>query len=253
MKPSYYGPIRASGYDIGTDVSEIMTFYVDHWKRLGRPQPLIELMCGTGLNMVWYLREGAVCDGLDASSHMLDICRRRLRHSDFEGDLYEQNLETMLLPRQYAFMFIPGGSFGHIYDVAIASECLRRMYEQLRPGGWLVLDIRPPAYMSQFGKDGEVDYDLDEHEDGATIFTTGYWQHLEQGRVIRKWNKKERYVNDALQETEIFDYRERMYEEVELSSMLMQVGFDEIQVARAYEYGSPPDGSDGIVFTCHKT
>jgi ubiquinone/menaquinone biosynthesis C-methylase UbiE len=252
MKPSYYGPLRAQGYDIGTDVSEIMAFYVDHWKRLGRPAPLIELMCGTGLNMVWYLREGAECDGLDASGHMLDVCRRRLDELGFQSNLYEQDLESMNLSRRYEFMFIPGGSFGHIYDKSIALDCLCRMHEQLKPGGWLVLDVRPPAYMTHFGKDDEVDYDLDEYEDGATIFTAGYWQHIEQGRVIRKWNKKERFVNDVLQETEVFDYRERMYEETELRGMLEQAGFNEIQVTKAYEQDTMPSEGDGIVFTSRK-
>lgn len=39
MKHSFYGRLRAQGYDIGTDVSEIMRFYVAQWDRLGRPQP----------------------------------------------------------------------------------------------------------------------------------------------------------------------------------------------------------------------
>jgi|GEM_PF-4628685 hypothetical protein len=29
MKPSFYGSLRAQGYDIGTDVSSHMTFYKD--------------------------------------------------------------------------------------------------------------------------------------------------------------------------------------------------------------------------------
>ncbi len=253
MKPSFYGPIRARGYDIGTDVSEIMTFYVEHWKRLGKPEPIIEPMCGTGLNMVWFLREGAECDGLDASPYMLDICRQRLSDEGFHSNLYEQNLEDMALPRNYKFMFLPGGSFGHVYDKSIATESLRRMRAQLQPGGWLVLDARQPPYMSHFGKDGEVDHDLDDHEDGVTIFVTGYWQHMEGGRVIRKWNKYEKYANDVLVKTEIFDYRERLFEETEMRNMMERAGFTDIQTMKAYEYDSAANESDGIVFTCRKT
>ena len=253
MKPSFYGPIRAQGYDIGTDVSSIMTFYVEHWKRLGCPEPLIEPMCGTGLNMVWYLQEGAVCDGLDASSYMLDKCRKRLQDLGFQSRLYEQNLEDLTLERPYGFMFIPGGSFGHVYDKSIATACLKRMYEHLQIGGWLVVDARQPSYMSNFGQDGEVDFDLDEYEDGATIFTTGVWQHIENGRVIRKWNKMERYVDDVLIETEVFDYRERMYDEAELRGMLEAAGFSEIRVTKSYEHDVVPSSEDGIVFSCQKT
>jgi SAM-dependent methyltransferase len=251
MKPSYYGPLRAQGYDIGTDVAGHMAFYVEHWKRLGCPVPLLEPMCGTGLNMVWYLQEGVECDGLDASSHMLDRCQKRLKELGFQSRLYEQNLEAMLLERQYGFIFIPG-SLGHIYDNGVATRCLERMYSYLKGGGWLVLDVRQLSFMSKLPQDGEVDYDLDDYEDGSTVFTTGYWQHIENGRVIRKWNKIERYVDNVLQETEVFDYRERMYEEAELRGMLEQVGFKEIHVTKSYEHDVAPEGGDGFVFTCRK-
>lgn len=252
MKHSFYGRLRAQGYDIGTDVSEIMRFYVAQWDRLGRPQPMIELMCGTGLNMVWFLREGAVCDGLDASSHMLHECQKRLSQNGFFSALHEQDLASMNLPRTYQFMFIPGGSFGHVYDKSIALESLKRMHEQLAPGGWLVLDVRPPAYMSHFGKHDETDHMLDDYEDGSTVFTTGVWQHLEAGRIIRKWNKMEQFVNDVLQETEVFDYRERLYDEAELREMLVSAGFDAVQTTKAYEFDAVPAGADGIVFACQK-
>lgn len=252
MKSSFYGPIRAQGYDLGTDVSEIMSFYVEHWQRLVRPEPLIELMCGTGLNMVWYLQEGVGCDGLDASGFMLEQCQKRLSSFGFQSRLYEQSLEHLSLHQHYGFMFIPGGSFGHLYDNAIATASLKRMYEHLKIGGWLVIDVRQPSYMGNFGKDGEVDYDLDDYEDGATVFTTGYWQHLENGRVIRKWNKLERYVNNVLAGTEVFDYRERMYDEAELRGLLEQAGFDEIRVTKSYEHDVVPDSKDGLVFSCQR-
>lgn len=254
MKPSFYGPIRSQGYDIGTDVSSYMTFYVEHWKRLGRPEPLIEPMCGTGLNMVWYLQEGVGCDGLDASGYMLGQCRKRLKDHDFQSRLYEQNLEDLTLDRPYGFMFIPGGSFGHVYDNAVATACLKRMYDHLKIGGWLVVDARQPSFMSHFPKDGVVDHDLGELEDGSTIFTTGIWLHIENGRVIRKWNKMERYVNDVLTDTEVFDYHERLYDEVELRGMLEVAGFKEIRVTKSYEHDVVPASEDeGLVFSCQKT
>jgi SAM-dependent methyltransferase len=230
-----------------------MTFYVEHWQRLGCPAPLIEPICGTGLNMVWYLREGVTCDGLDASGYMLDECRKRLTDHGFQSRLYEQSLENLTLEQRYGFMFIPDRSFGHIYDKTLATVCLKRMYDHLKPGGWLIMDIRPPSFMPNFGRDGAVEHDLDEAEDGATIFTTSVWQHLEHGRVIRSWNKLERYIDHVLQETEIFDYHERLYDEGELREMLAGAGFKEIQVTKSYEHDIVPSGDDGMVFSCHKT
>jgi hypothetical protein len=73
----------------------------------------------------------------------------------------------------------------------------------LKVGCWLVVDVRLPSYKRALPKGSEVDYDLGEGEDEGTGFTTGYRQHGQNGRVIRKWNKTERYVDDILVETDI--------------------------------------------------
>jgi ubiquinone/menaquinone biosynthesis C-methylase UbiE len=248
MIPSFYGKLRAQEYDIGTDPSEIVGFYLAQWERLGKPTPLLEPMCGTGLNLIPFLQAGAAIDGLDASPHMLAICQAKLDTLGLSADLYQQNLEQMRLPRKYGMIFIPGGSYGHIYDQAVAAKCLRRMYEQLLPGGWLVLDIRPPAFMIKFGADGLVDHDLVDFPDGSTLFTTGNWQHLEGGRVIRKWNKMERFLSGRLVETEIFDYRERLYEKEELFEALKVAGFEAIRTCKAFDPEKQAEGMEGIVF-----
>lgn len=253
MKPSFYGKLYAQGYEIGTDPTEIVQFYLGQWERLGKPEPILEPMCGTGLNLIPFLQAGAICDGLDSSPHMLTICQRKLDALSLRCNLFQQNLETMELSKRYGFILIPGGSFGHVYDTTIARQCLKRLHDHLLPGGWLVFDVRPPAFMRVFGQDGLVDHELTEYPDGATVFTTGYWQHLDEGRVIRKWNKMERFINNQLVETEIFDYHERLYEVVELQAHLTEVGFDEIQVVKAFEPDSQPVDKDGIVFSCRKS
>ena len=252
MKQSYYGKRRAQGYDIGTDVTEMAKAYVSEWKRLGQPQPLLEPMCGTGLNLEVFQRAGIPCDGLDASEHMLAICRRRLEPYALQSRLYVQQLEEMKLPQQYGMMFIPGGSLGHLYEFPVLEEAIHRIYANLKTGGWFVFDVRPPAYMGQFPKDGEIEFDLDTYDDGAAVFTTGVWQHLESERIIRKWNKLERFVDDILTETEVFDFRERMFEVDEIVPILEQAGFRNIRVNKAYEIGVAPLESDGILFSCHK-
>jgi hypothetical protein len=250
MKQSFYGRLYAQGYEIGTDPSEVLTFYLDQWERSGKPGPVLEPMCGTGLNLIPFLQAGAMGDGLDASPHMLMILQRKLSELGLTCHLYQQHLEAMEIPPRYGFIFIPGGSFGHIYDKASAAECLKRIRAHLLPDGWLVFDVRPPMYLSEFGHDGSVDYDLTEYPDGSTVFTTGFWQHLDEGRVIRKWNKLEHFVDDQLIETEIFDYHERLYELEEMESMLAAAGFDEIHGTKAFEQNRPPVEKDGMVFIC---
>jgi SAM-dependent methyltransferase len=253
MKQSTYRNLRAQQYDIGTDSSQIIAFYLAMWERLGKPTPVLEPMCGTGINTIPFLERGIEADGLDSSPYMLAAFEEKCVAKGLACHLYEQFVEKMAIPKKYGFIFIPGGSLGHIYEGQLVAQSLQRVYEHLLPGGWLVLDVRPPTFFKNFGKDGEFDFSLDEFPDGSTVFTTGCWQHLENGRVIRKWNKLERFVDDTLVETEVFDYRERMFEITEMEGYLKNAGFNQIELAKAYDYNLKPEGSNGIVFICQRT
>ena len=83
MNPSFYGKLYAQGYEIGTEESHIVAFYLRQWERLGKPAPVLEPMCGTGLKLIPFLQAGAHCDGLDASAHMLSECQGVLLQTNF--------------------------------------------------------------------------------------------------------------------------------------------------------------------------
>jgi len=248
---TFYGKIRAQEYDIGTEIQEIIDFYLNQWEQLGRPQPVLEPMCGTGLMLVPFLQAGADIDGVDLSSHMLAMCRQKLDSLGLSADLYEQPLETMSIAGQYNFIFISDGSFGHIHDQARAQASLRHIWEQLFPGGWFIFDVKQRSQLSLFGQSGQAEFKVEDHPDGSTIFTTSVWGDIADGCVIRNWNKYERYVDGKLTDIEIFDYRERLYERGELEQMLSTAGFTNVIATKAYESVEPVEKT-GIVFLCQK-
>ena len=45
----------------------------------------------------------------------------------------------MELPRQYGYVFLPDGSFSHVYEKERALEALKRLNAHMLPGGKLVL------------------------------------------------------------------------------------------------------------------
>jgi ubiquinone/menaquinone biosynthesis C-methylase UbiE len=54
-----------------------IAFFVDWARSLGNP--VLELGCGTGRVLIPTARAGVEIVGVDASPHMLDVCRGRLR------------------------------------------------------------------------------------------------------------------------------------------------------------------------------
>lgn len=254
MAYTFYGHIRAQGYDIGTEQQELIDFYLDQWQRARKPTPVLEPMCGTGINLIPFLEAGAEIDGLDASPFMLEVCRQKCEAKGLRPQLYEQSLDQVSLPRQYSFMFIPGGSFGHVHDKADAQQSLRQLWANLAPGGWLVLDVRPPSSRREFPATGHAEFEVDEHLDGSTIFTTRVWGDLDGGRVVRCWNKYEQYADGKLTEIEIFDYLERFYEVAEFESMLYTAGFVQINHSALSAWGADtePAKYDWTLFSSRK-
>lgn len=252
MKQSFYGKIRSRGYDIGTEQDEIFNYYLGKWHQLGKPSPVLEPMCGTGLNLIPFLEAGADADGLDSSPYILEVFREKCDAMGFKPHLFEQYIEKMELPRKYGFIFIPGGSFGHIYDNKIAVQCLKKITDHLLDNGWFIVDVRQPAELNNFGKPGESNFEITDHPDGSVVFETSVWGDVEEERIGRCWNKYEKYVDNKLVETEVFDYRERMYTREEFETLLRAAGFSKINITTAYEDRNNITENDGMVFACQK-
>jgi SAM-dependent methyltransferase len=208
-------------------------------------------MCGTGLNLIPFLEAGADIDGVDSSPHMLSVCRQKLETQNLTSNLYEQSLQFMALPRQYAFAFIPDGSFGHFYDLKTAQECLQSLYKHLLDGGWLLFDVKSTTQLGNFPKAGESTLRIRDRADGSTILETTVWGKVEADCIIRCWSKIESYVDQKLVETEVFDYRERLYRRQEMETMLSATGFKVEAVFKPYQHCDPQEG-DGLVFVCRK-
>jgi SAM-dependent methyltransferase len=249
MPSNFYNQIYAEGYDANDQRQPLVAFYLRQWEQAGKPSPLLEPMCGTGFFLIPFLEAGADIDGLDSSPYMLAICRAKCVEKGLSIRLYEQTLEDMSLPRKYSFIFIPDRSFAQIYDKAAAHESLVRLRNSLLPGGWLVLDIKTPPREGEFGSPGQTEFDVEDRVDGSTIFSTSVWGQREDGRVIRNWNKYERYIGGKLISTEVFDYNERFYDQAEFEAMLRLAGFADIYVIKGYD-NSEPQEHDIIVFSC---
>ena len=246
MQQSYYGEIYASTYDIGGDRPDILSLYLGRWEKAGRPEPVLDAMCGTGYFLSAFLEAGADVDGVDASEPMLRQCGMKVAGGS--STLYHQRLEEIDLPRRYGFIVIPDRSFSHLYEKEVAAEGLRRFYDQLSPGGTLVLDIRQPPRAGEFGEKGDSSVWLDERIEGSAVFCTGLWGRRDEGRVIRHTVKQEKFVGDELVETEIFDYNERFFDRDEFQAMLVDAGFVNIEASKAYEAGEI-EMHDGLVFS----
>lgn len=105
---------------------------------------LLEPMCGTGRLLIPLIKAGYKVHGLDISQYMLANCHDRLKQQNLQTEIFEQSVNNINLAQKYDGIIIPFGSFQLLYPRPIAFDALNRLYQHLKPGGRIVLDMFIP-------------------------------------------------------------------------------------------------------------
>ena len=141
--PEYeYKGLMAQAWDVlrgDTSDWEDRPFYLDIVQKNG--QPVLDIGCGTGRLLLDYLKQGIDIDGVDNSPEMLDICRQKATEISLSPILYEQYTEGLDLPRRYRTILISSSSLQLIIEPRVVNQSLKRMYDQLLPGGIIAASI----------------------------------------------------------------------------------------------------------------
>ncbi len=138
----YYDAIYA-WKDYATEVGQLIESVRAHKRSDGRR--LLDLACGTGLHLEHLVRDFD-CEGLDVSSGMIDVARRRLPAVPFHlGDM-----AAFDLGRRFDVVACLFGSVGYLRTekrLAQAFACIER---HLEPGGVALLEpwLQPGEYVA---------------------------------------------------------------------------------------------------------
>jgi len=109
---------------------------------------VLELGCGTGRLLIPMAHACESITGLDLSSHMLDICQRKLFRLTDEVRhrirLVHGDIRNFALDSLFSLITIPFLTFMHLLEVDDQISCLQRAHSHLIPGGKLVVDMFNP-------------------------------------------------------------------------------------------------------------
>lgn len=105
-------------------------------------QPALDAGCGTGRLLIPFLRAGLDVDGCDVSGDMLAYCQQAAEREGLSPRLYQQALHNLDLPRQYQTIVVCGA-----FGIGVSRQqdfiALERFYQQLLPGGLLLIECHP--------------------------------------------------------------------------------------------------------------
>lgn len=131
-------------YDAWTDevpvAEEMRSFYVE--LMAGSDEPVVELGVGNGRICVEVARRGRRVIGVDSSTAILELCRSRALAAGVDDRLrlIRADFRDFELEAPAALITLPFHSIGHLLDDDAKLRCMRRVHDQLRPGGRFVWD-----------------------------------------------------------------------------------------------------------------
>lgn len=200
---------------------------------------LLELACGTGRITIPLAEKGAFITGLDFSQEMLNIAKKKLESKPDavrdRVDFIQGNAIDFSIDKVYDMIFIPQASMFHIHENSQRRNCVSCMKSHLRPSGIAVFDFVNSSFMEN--QETCKSYIVNE---GINSDTGKLTKELNEKLIIDKDNHfivvKHTYV-------ETDDSGEKRYEFIqrytwvtldEISSMLTEFGFSEIEVVGGY-------------------
>jgi SAM-dependent methyltransferase len=104
---------------------------------------LLDVACGTGQLVGWFLQKGYTCTGLDLSPHMLAHAQKNNAAAVKEGraDFVCADASRFSLNRGYGLVVSTFDALNHLPDREHLSSCFLSVFQVLAPGGLFIFDL----------------------------------------------------------------------------------------------------------------
>ena len=113
---------------------------------------ILDLGCGTGVFTGLFAKEGACVTGVDKSAAMLAIAEASCRKYGRKTIFIQQDIKRLSVPCKYDFAVSCCDTFNYLLHPATLTAVLARVKKQIRPGGFLLFDLKTPLYYRRLPK-----------------------------------------------------------------------------------------------------
>lgn len=212
----------------------------------------LELACGTGRLLLPLLRDGLDVEGLDTSTDMLDILRRKAQALGLSPVLHQLPMQQFDLPARFRTVFAPSGTFMilvHDEEIRSTLDCCLRALE---PGGELLIPLDgeepAPGGPAQWGERRNVR--VASHDAHLRIFERSSYDPATR---LTTWQL--RYEVDQPGKPRQVFHREhllRHFPTAEFLNRLAQAGFEGAEMRRGYTDEASADPSADRIFSARR-
>lgn len=240
-----YGKLASLVYHLDKPVGRSFGDVEYYLERLhGISGPILEPAVGTGRILIPLLQAGLDVSGFDLSQEMLDYCQRELDLRCLKARVQLAGFTDFKVDHPLDAVVVPAGSFQLLDSFEQGMAALSRFHASLKTGGRLLLDLDPVAAIVNVHP-GLRTWSTPPHgliTLNATVLDKDYC-----AQVTREMHRYELWEHGVLLETQLEQFSLRWWGVQELCMALEQLGFGDIVVSGGYQYGKPPQDTDGII------
>ena len=191
------------------------------------PRQVLDLCCGPGRYSIPLAQTGLAVTAVDLSSFLLDAARKNARAAGVSLEFIHSDMRHFLRPRSFDLILHLYSSFGYFDSRDDDMKVLSNMFETLRPGGTVIIDV--------VGKEliGRRSDRITELPDGSTC--------IQRNQIINEWTTLDaEWILIRKDFARRSRFRHRLYSGYELRVAMESVGF-EVRLLGDFEgssYGS---------------
>ena len=227
--------VRASGTAAG---------YISKLLRMKPGEEVLDLACGFGRHSLALAASGYSVTGVDLDPGMISEATDRAREMNIEARFLAGDMREFLEPGRFHHIIIMYNSFGYFEDAGDDAEVIANCYENLRPGGRLLLQATPREFV-RAGRPSGHSRNWYEEKDGGV--------RLEESEASRDWTwNTTRWILIGNGLRREYSYGMRLYSSEELLELLAEGGFS--SVVPYGDLGGKPyvKGEDRLTITAVK-
>jgi SAM-dependent methyltransferase len=235
--------------------SEELLFYIALCEQY--KTDILEPMCGSGRFLIPLLQKGFIIDAFDASDSMVfslkkKISKKNLTLSSFCHCLFED----YIFNKKYNLIFIPSASFGLFTCREKAFSVLRKIFDNLLPGGCFAFEVETPAIFRTGGSEFDIISNKILPVSGTGDLILGsFFNSSYKDNILEIICRYDFISNNQFLFSEQEKISVRLYYYDDILTLLSSVGFSEVKIYKNFtrELLSPFDALPEIlVVECKK-
>ena len=179
---------------------------------------ILDLCCGTGRHSLELARQGYDVVGVDRMTSFIEKSKQEAENYNLEVEFVVGDMREYCQPNSFDIVINLFGSFGYFEDPDDNRQVVKNMHTSLRPGGKLLIETMGKEIALREYKE------RDWSEEGDTLVLAERKPHQDWSRIQTRWI--------VIKENQRFEHTVsvRSYSAAELSSLLSDCGFENVQV-----------------------